>query len=73
MKKGFLVVSRGSVDEDIRERYLKELELIIGERFEDVEIRAAYTDDKVRKELRDKTGEKVPSVKAAMLAIRRTE
>lgn len=70
MKKGFLVVSRGSVDEDIRERYLKELEIIIGERFEDVEIRAAYTDDKVRKELRDKTGEKVPSVKAAMLAMK---
>ena len=49
MKKGFLVVSRGSVDEDIREKYLKELELIISERFEDTRIKAAYTDDKVRR------------------------
>ncbi|MBQ8950490.1 MAG: sirohydrochlorin cobaltochelatase [Eubacterium sp.] len=69
MKKGFLVVSRGSVDEDIREKYLKELELIISERFEDTMIKAAYTDDKVRRELREKTGEKVPSVKAAMLSM----
>ena len=70
MKKGFLVVSRGSTDESIREKYLKELELIIGERFEDAEIRAAYTDGKIRKELREKTGEKIPSVKAAMLSMK---
>ena len=70
MKKGFLVVSRGSTDENIREKYLKELELIIGERFEDAEIRAAYTDGKIRKELREKTGEKIPSVKAAMLSMK---
>ena len=70
MKKGFLIVSRGTLDEDVRSRYLRELELHVEERFENAILKRAFTNGEIRRKLRELTGEKVPGVKAAMLSMK---
>ena len=68
--KGFLVVSRGTTEPDIRERYLKELELLIEERNEGLPVRRAFTNPEIRRKVRELTGENVLGVKAAMFSMK---
>ena len=68
--KGFLVVSRGTAEADIRERYLRELELLIEERNEGIPVRRAFTNSEIRRKVRELTGENVQSVKAAMFSMK---
>ena len=70
MKKGFLIVSRGTLDENTRKNYLRELELHVEERFENAVLKRAFTNGEIRRKLRELTGEKVPGVKAAMLSMK---
>ncbi len=68
--KGYLVVSRGTTEPDIRERYLTELELLIEERNEGLPVRRAFTNPEIRRKVRELTGENVQGVKAAMFSMK---
>ena len=70
MKKGFLIVSRGTVEPLIREKYLRELELLIEERNEGLAVRRAFTNPEIRRKLRELTGESVKGVKGAMFSLK---
>ncbi len=70
MKQGIVVVNHGTANHEIREKTIDEFILSIGDRLEDAEIVCAYTNSDVRKILREKSGEKIQNVKAAILGMK---
>ncbi len=70
MKQGIVVVSHGTADQEARQRTLEDFMLSIGDRLEEAEIVSAFTDSDVRRMLREKSGEKVQNVKAAILSMK---
>ena len=70
MKQGIIVVNHGTVDQDVRTRSIDDFVLSIGDRLEEADIVAVYTDGDIRKQLRENVGEKVQNLKAAILSMK---
>ncbi len=67
MKQGFLIVNHGTLDNEVKDKTIGEFALSVGDRFEDAVVSFAYTDQDVRRKLREETGEKVRNLKAEIL------
>ena len=67
MKQGFLIVNHGTIDNEVKDKTIGEFALSVGDRFEDAVVSFAYTDQDVRRKLREETGEKVRNLKAEIL------
>lgn len=67
MKQGILLVSPGTVDRDTRKKCIDELLLSVQDRFPEAVTESAFTSGEVRRVLRNRDGEKVRNVKAALL------
>ncbi|MCR5542788.1 MAG: sirohydrochlorin cobaltochelatase [Eubacterium sp.] len=70
MKQGIVLVSHGTLDQDIRLRTIDDFMLSVGDRLPDAEIVCAFTNSDVRRMLRETKGERVQNVKAAMLSMK---
>ena len=67
---GILIATRGTLNEEARKNCLEELRLSILDRFDEAEVDFAYTDELIRKHIKEKEGIKYSSVKVAMLKMK---
>ncbi len=70
MKQGIIVVNKGTMDIEIRRRCIEDFMLSVGDRIPDADMVCVYTDDDIRKRLREETGEKYQNLKAAILSMK---
>ena len=67
MKQGIIIVNQGTMNNEVHEKTIKDFALSISDRFEDALVEYVYTDQDIRRRLREETGEKFRNLKAAIL------
>lgn len=70
MKQGIIIVNKGTMDKEVRRRCIEDFMFSVGDRIPDADMVCVYTDDGIRKRLREETGEKYQNLKAAILSMK---